>query len=118
VHPDGLDLRSQRATARQPGDERQLQGGDQLRPGLRDHQELGGIGVDVAERPLIRGQILGRAHAVPGGPELVRSEQVHNRRNVPGLGPPQNNGRTVHIHRRQITHDPKYAHRLAYRALA
>jgi hypothetical protein len=111
VHPDGLDLRPQRAAARQPGDERQLQGGDQLRSVLsdRDHQELSGIGVDGAERPLVRGQIPSRVHAVPGRPELVGGEQVHDGRNIAGVRPAQNHGRAAQLHRGQFTHAPKSA---------
>jgi hypothetical protein len=105
VHPDGLDLRAQRAAAGQPGDERELHGGDWVPAGQGDYQEVSGIGVDGVERPLADGQILGRVHAVAGGAELV-GEQVHDAGNVAGLGPAQNHGRGAQLQGGQFVHGP------------
>ena len=106
IHPDRLDLRPQRTSARQPGDERELHRARQLPPGLRHHQYVRRIRVDRAERLLIRGQILGGVHPVPGRPELIGGKQAHDGRNIGGLRPPQNHRRGAELNGRQIIHRP------------
>jgi hypothetical protein len=87
VNPDGLDLRPQRAAARQPWDERELQGASQLPPRLRDQQHVSRICVNRAERRLVGGQVLGRVHPVPGGAELIGGEQAHDGGDIAGFRP-------------------------------
>ena len=87
-------------------DERELHSAYQLRPGLRDHQDVSRIRVDRAERRLVGGQILGRVHPIPGGAELISGEQAHDGGDIAGLRPAQNHRGAAQFNGRQIVHHP------------
>ena len=93
MNPNGLDLRPQRAAAREPGNERELHGRYQLPTRLRDHEKVRGVGVDGTEGPLIGGQILSRVHAIPGDAELISGKQIDDGGNIADLGLAQHHGR-------------------------
>ena len=89
MDPDGLDLSPQGTTAGEAGKEGQLHRGHDVRAGFRDYQQVRRVTVDGLEGGLIRGQVLGTAHAVSRSTELVSGQQVHDSRNITGPGAPE-----------------------------
>ena len=65
-HPDGLDLRPQRASPGQARQERQLHGADDLAAVFGDDEQVRRISVDAPERGSVGGQVRRVPDAVSG----------------------------------------------------
>jgi len=95
-----------RATAGEPGDERQLHRGSDVIAGLRDHQDVSRVAVNGLERAPVGQQVTGRADAVPGGAELIGGEQAHDRSQVITYRPAEGNRCRAQVKRCQNLHPP------------
>jgi hypothetical protein len=104
VHPDRLDLGPEGTPAGQAGKERQLHGGDDAIPRLRHDQDVRRVAVDRGEGPPVGLQAGVVPDAIAGGPELVGREQAHDRGQVTGLGPAQDDRGLTYVQRGQRIH--------------
>jgi hypothetical protein len=73
---------------------------------LRDHQQVRRIAVDGFKGRLVRREVLGCLHPVPGGADLVSGNQVDDRRKVDGLGPAKGDRRRAQFECFQNFHIP------------